>query len=274
LRASELLKDAAVGSGRLLVFEGPAGIGKTALLERTCKLAEQAGFLVLRARGGELEREFPHGVVRQLLDAHIRSLSEEEKASYFEGAAQLAMPALVGGSVPEDEGPGSDSSFAVTHGLYWLVANIADHTPLVVAVDDLQWSDASSLRFVSHLARRLEGMPVLLTACIRTGEPSVPDEVLARVTSEPEAEVLQPAPLSEAAVASMLEIRLGEKPAAEFAAACYRATGGVPFLVSELMSTLAVGGVRPTADAVDDVTVHGSRAVARAVSEALATEAA
>ena len=44
------------------------------------------------------------------------------------------------------------------HGLYWLLNNLADAAPLVLAVDDLHWADAESLRFLDYLAPRLDGL--------------------------------------------------------------------------------------------------------------------
>ena len=264
-RTRDVLKGVREGHGRPLVIKGPAGIGKTALLDRTCDLAEEAGCLVLRARGGELEREFPHGVVRQLLEGHVRSRSAKERSSLLSGAAELAAPVVAPDTAREGARPAGDSSFAVTHGLYWLTVNLADETPLVLAVDDIQWSDAASLRFVVHLARRLEGIPVLLTVCIRTGEPAVPEEVLSQLSAEPSADVLHPAPLSEAAVGQIIEARLGEEPAPAFTEACLRATGGTPFLLGELIGALVAREVRPTGDSVREVGDVGPRAVARAI---------
>src|ERR671930_2388986 len=62
------LARAAQGSGALVLVDGSAGVGKTALLETARAAAEQGGLLVLRARGAELERAFGFGVVRQLFD--------------------------------------------------------------------------------------------------------------------------------------------------------------------------------------------------------------
>src|SRR4051794_12055944 len=59
---SRALTGAAQGQGRVLVIDGPAGAGKTALLDAARTLAEDAGVRVLRARGAELEREFGFGV--------------------------------------------------------------------------------------------------------------------------------------------------------------------------------------------------------------------
>ncbi len=67
-----LLAAAQAGEGRLVVIEGPAGIGKTRLLDEARAAADGLGLAVLHARGGE-ERDFGFGVVRQLLSDGWRS---------------------------------------------------------------------------------------------------------------------------------------------------------------------------------------------------------
>ena len=53
------------------------------------------------------------------------------------------------------------------HGLYWLLNNLADERPVALAVDDLHWSDAESLRFLNYLAPRLDGLPLAVLASTR-----------------------------------------------------------------------------------------------------------
>src|ERR671910_777425 len=85
-----LLADARAGEGRLAVIEGPAGIGKTRLLEEARAATGGLGLDVLHARGGELERDFGFGVVRQLLEPRVAVAEESERAELFAGAAGLA----------------------------------------------------------------------------------------------------------------------------------------------------------------------------------------
>ena len=63
-----LLAAARVGRGALAVVGGPAGIGKTTLLEVAAALAEARSMTVLRARAVPLEHAFSYGVVRQLFE--------------------------------------------------------------------------------------------------------------------------------------------------------------------------------------------------------------
>ena len=56
---------------------------------------------------------------------------------------------------------------------------------MLLAIDDLQWSDRPSLRFVAYLARRLEGAPVLVAATLRSGEPGTDPALLAEIAADP-----------------------------------------------------------------------------------------
>jgi MoxR-like ATPase len=63
------------GSGGLVVVEGPAGIGKTRLLDEAVRAASAAGVGVLGARGSEFEVEIGFGVARQLFEPMLRAAS-------------------------------------------------------------------------------------------------------------------------------------------------------------------------------------------------------
>src|SRR5205085_2734681 len=111
--------------------------------------------------------------------------SAEERAELLNGPAALAAP-LFDVAVPAAElGAEEDVSFAMLHGLYWIVANLASQQPLVLAVDDLHWCDAPSLRFLAYLVRRMETLPVLVAMGLRTAEPGVDELLLGEVTSDP-----------------------------------------------------------------------------------------
>src|SRR4029077_6783559 len=66
-----LLREAGEGEGRAVLIEGPPGIGKSRLMSEFRRRASADGALVLNARAGELEREFPFGVVRQLFETVV-----------------------------------------------------------------------------------------------------------------------------------------------------------------------------------------------------------
>ena len=256
-----LLADARAGEGRLAVIEGPAGIGKTRLLDEARAAADGMGLGVLHARGGELEREFGFGVVRQLLEPRLAGAGERERAELFAGAAGLAEAVIAPRSAAAPVV--GDLSQAALHGLYWLLVNLTERAPLLVAVDDLQWVDVPSLRFLHYLVMRLEGVPVAIFATLRSGEASPEPELLDGLLLA--AQLLRPAALSRAAVASIVRGRLGEDAPAELCDACHESSRGNPFLLGELL--LELGHDRGAAVELDAAAVRrlGPRRIAKAV---------
>jgi DNA-binding CsgD family transcriptional regulator len=256
------LRAARKGRGRLLMIEGPAGIGKTRLLEEVRRRATRRGLTVLAARGGELEREFTWGIVRQLLEPRLHNASRYERERLLVGAASSARSVVADAEVDLDDG--ENSSIAVLHGLYWLVANLAAEIPVALVVDDAHFADPASLKWLSFITPRLDGVPLLATIAVRSGEPGPHADVIAAVATNAETRVLRPAPLSPGAVAQVVRRALTEAASAELCDACHRATAGNPFLVGELVSELTTRpGNKLTSP--DEIARLRPGAVARAV---------
>src|SRR5262245_26281086 len=133
--ADGVLAECGRGSGRLLVVEGPAGMGKTSRLAEARSRAFEARMEVLHARSSELERAFSYGVVRQLFEPLVRRADDAARERLFDGAAMHALRLFDPRYVVE-AAASEDEMFAVAHGLYWLAVNIAEARPLALAVDD------------------------------------------------------------------------------------------------------------------------------------------
>ncbi|MGK5173307.1 BTAD domain-containing putative transcriptional regulator, partial [Geodermatophilus sp. CPCC 205761] len=252
------LDDLVAGEPRLLLVQGPPGIGKTRLLTEVRRLAAERGARALCARGSQLERAFGFGVVRQLFEPEL--VDPQRREQLLGGAAASARGVF---DVAADDA--AEGSFAVLHGLYWLAVTLTESGPLVLAVDDLQWADRASLRWLAYLTRRMEGVPVLLVGTVRTGEPAQEEELLAELALEPAAVVVRPAPLSPEATAGFVGRRLGEPVSPLFVRACHRTTSGNPLLLRQLVRALEADGVRPDAAHADTVLAVGSRAVSSMV---------
>ncbi len=246
---------------RLLMIEGPAGIGKSALLEAARNRARSEGIRAINARGSLLEREFPFGVVRQLFEPEMAQ--KKQRAALLDGAAASAE--TVFGSLNGDEAAGGDASFAALHGLYWLTVNLGGERPLLLVVDDLHWVDHPSLRFIAYLSSRLEGIPIGVIAATRPNEPGADSALLAEIERDQLATTIQPGGLSAAGVRGVIEERLEQAPDPAFADACHTATGGNPLLLHELMKALRDEGTAPTVANTGVVTELGPRAASRAV---------
>jgi predicted ATPase len=261
------LDRAGAGEGALLLIEGPAGVGKTALAGRARAAAGRAGMRVLEARGCELEQPFAFGVVRQLLEPAVST--RPGGAGLFAGGAGPAAR-LFG---PGQQHPAADGAgFEALHGLYWLVVNLADQGPVLVLVDDCQWADRDSLRFLAYLAQRLEGLAVAMVLAGRPPDPAGGEagSLWAQLASRPSAVAVYPRPLSPAAVAALTREQLGAAAAGQLCRACQVATGGNPLFLRELLLALKTAGVVPSAAAAGAVQVVGPAAVRRFVLHRLA----
>lgn len=231
------------GAGGVLVIEGVPGIGKTALLSAARTRAIARGFRVLTAVGGELDQELPFAIVRQLFEPALRAAPAQTRAELMAGAARLAAPVLA----LDDPGPhhGTSGLGNVVHGLYWLCSNLAEAGPLLLSIDDIHWADDSSLRFVSHLARRVTDLPVLLLVAGRPG--AMVDNLVTRALGGLRPEILRLRPLTIAGVGHLVRRDLASDAAEAFCEACAKASGGNPFLLAEALATLREDGVRPVA---------------------------
>src|SRR5262249_24825066 len=154
------------GNGGLVAIEGSAGVGKTSLLAEARRIAGESGLRVISARCSELEQEFAFGVVRQLFEPVLVAASEVERAELLAGAADLSAPLFDVSSITEAP-PAGDPSFARLHGLYWLAVNLALLCPTAVLIDDLHWCDAPSLRWLLHVMRRLDEVPLMVAITTR-----------------------------------------------------------------------------------------------------------
>ena len=238
------LAGSAHGAGGLVVIDGPAGVGKTALLDAALAIAQDEDLLVLRARGAELERAFGFGIVRQLFDDVLRG-AIVDPAALFAGAARFAAPLL---AIELDGTPAAppDDPFAARHALYWLTANLAAQRPLAVLVDDAHWADGASLGVLAHIANRLEGIPAALVVASRTEE-SLPALDALRRQGGTHAALLHVPPLGQEAAAAVVR---SLAPAADDALCrrCHAATGGNPFLLYELARSMLAGDGSALAD--------------------------
>lgn len=241
------LTDACAGIGSLLVVEGPAGIGKTALLRAAMASARERGMSVVYGRGGVLEQEIAYGVVRQMLEKPVLSADPERRKALFAGPAAPAASVLGLGEMPADAGPGRNPAENILHGLYWLMANLSESGPVLAVFDDAHWGDGASLIASGYLSRRVEGHPIALMTAVRSDEPGSKAHALTPAFVDAGATMLRPKPLSAAAVESVLADAFSntEVPS-ELVAAFSQASGGNPFFLTELANELASSHADPT----------------------------
>jgi DNA-binding CsgD family transcriptional regulator len=268
-RIDRAIAAAWAGSGGLLVVEGSAGAGRTTLLAAARDRGVAAGMRALGARGGELECEHAFGVVRQLFEPLLRRAPAQAHEPLADELATLART-LCGAGQPLGPDAGNSATSADAGALLALsrlALDAADVMPLLLVIDDLQYADAASLRWLAYLVRRIENARVLVVAAVRAEDPGAHAGLLAELVAD--AVALRPAPLGDRSVALLVGEWLGGDPDEEFCATCRAMTGGNALLLIELLAALADEHVVPARDEVARVGEIGSRAVARLVRRRL-----
>ncbi len=151
--------DGGLGGARSVI--GPAGSGKTALLDWFSRAAAARGSRVLRATGVEAESDLPWAGLAAIC---------LERADLFDRLPGPQGRALRRALALDDDDAGIDR-LAVSLGALGVLSAVAREAPLVVVVDDLQWIDPESRRALGFLARRLDDDPVALVVASRlTGD--------------------------------------------------------------------------------------------------------
>ena len=251
------------GEGRVVVVEGPAGIGKSSLLAAVARSAGEDGMTVAGTRGGPLEQDAVWGTARDLLEP-LRSRPDWSELTA--GAAALSRRAL-DAEAPEPALAG-DAMHAAVHGLVWLACNLAERAPTLLIVDDVHWADAASLRWLAQLARRLEELPLGVLCAVRTGEPPGAPEPLAELLAAAREPPIRPRPLGPAAAQALVAARLPAADAA-FAHACHAVTAGNPFLLGALLNHLVAEHITPDAATAKRLNAFGPDQIARGVERQL-----
>jgi DNA-binding CsgD family transcriptional regulator len=138
------------GTGAVIIIEGPPGIGKTRLLAEVTARAADAGARRVTGRAYQDQQTVPFG---PLLSATIG-----------------ADPPISDLDVLTNLGITSDLGFWVVHELQSALSAAAAERPLVIAVDDIHWSDAGTLTALQSLTDALSVHPVLWVLAGRPAE--------------------------------------------------------------------------------------------------------
>jgi DNA-binding CsgD family transcriptional regulator len=232
---SSVLERSRSGSGSLVLIEGEPGIGKSSLMSCMGDHAAELGFRTLRSRGSELERSYPYAVTVDLLAPLVRDLGGVDG---LDGAAAMARSLFE----PKAHGSAADA-LAILNGLAWLLFDAAEREPLLLLVDDAQWADEPSLRFLHYLGRRVGDHRIAIALASRRGEPDTPEE-LGLLADVEGAVLVRPEGLSRDGVASVIADELGAVQPA-LVERWHVATRGNPFYLTELARECLAGDGEP-----------------------------
>ena len=209
-----------------LVIEGEAGIGKTALWSAAVQQARERGFRVLSTRASQVESALAYALVADLISdvdrAVVRGLPEIQRV------AMDRVLLRAGG-----RGPPSDLRVVGTT-LLSILERLAAESPVLVAIDDVQWVDASSKSVIAFVARRLDRRVGVLVS-----EGSGPDnsETTAswlQLAGQNGVERMRLAPLSLGGIHMLISNRLGHSLPRPTLVRIAEISDGNPFYALEL----------------------------------------
>jgi DNA-binding SARP family transcriptional activator len=228
---------AVAGGSGLVMIIGEAGIGKTALAEDLAADADTDGATVLRTRCYEAERSLflqpiaeaiaplvsrmPASTLRQLLGEHAPAI-----------AALLPEAAGLLGPPPSWHGPPDMERRRTFQALTALLAGLADRSPVLLVVDDLQYAGQSTVEFLHYLGRQVPGSRLLAVVTVRAEHDAEIGSALA-----PAASRVEVGPLSAAAV-EQLATQAGQ---GALAGPILQRTQGHTLFVVEVLRSLAGG---------------------------------
>jgi DNA-binding CsgD family transcriptional regulator len=223
------------GMGGSFLVEGEAGIGKTSLLEEALEAAGRLGLQVFRAAAEELERRRPFGAILDCLGIDWTA-ADARRAEVARVLEEVRSP-----TGWEPLAAAAQGEFRVVEAILTLVEELSARGPLVVAIDDLQWADPSTMLVLHRLGRSVHRLPVLLVgACRPLPRPPDLERLIASLTAHG-ARRLVLGPLDEQAVAVLVEAMVGAGPGPHLLRQVAGA-GGNPLFVTELVGALAAGG--------------------------------
>jgi len=256
--AQDSLERARNGDARVVLIVGEAGVGKSRLLRAMIDTARASGFLVLKGASFESDRSIPYAPLLDLL----RGFAVSGSSARFEHVFAAAAPELVA-LFPELRFalPSVKPSASVDpemdrrrlfHGISQSIGQLTEAQPVLLAFEDVHWSDDASLDLVLHLVRANASRRLAIALTYRGEEVGQSLERLiaalqrTRVAAEVPVERL-----GRDQVGEMLGAIFGSRGTLgdDFLRRLYDLTEGNPFFVEETLKGLIVAGdVVSTAD--------------------------
>jgi DNA-binding CsgD family transcriptional regulator len=214
-----------------LLLEGAAGIGKTTLWHAGVTFAGEVGHQVLSSRAAESEARLSYAALGDLLELELPELPGPQKRAL--DAALLRDE--VEGSPPDQR--------AVALATLAVLRALATSGPVIIAIDDIQWLDAASVRVLSFAARRLRDEPIRILVAMRSGFGGDPLG-LGRMTGSG-LHRMRVGPLGEETMIHLLRDHVGEDLAHPILRRLHTVSHGNPFFALEIARALANQAVRP-----------------------------
>ncbi len=263
------MNSAMQGAGHLLLLAGEAGIGKTRLLGALMRRARRAGAMAVAGAAFPRDAEIAGAALIDL----ARSLVRDERFR--------AIGTAILGRLREE----SDQAADAHRRRRLLVMDLADDlaalttdTTVLLAFEDLHWSDELTLDVLGQLARRVHELPILVVATYRSDElyPRVPmRQWRSRLVAQRLVEEVRLPPMTAEQTATMVNLLLAGDlpPAAALVSQVQQRTDGIPLYIEEIVGGLRAGTAGGVPDTLADAVAARSAALSPGARDVAAAAA-
>jgi tetratricopeptide (TPR) repeat protein/DNA-binding CsgD family transcriptional regulator len=250
---SQTLEQARGGVGQTVLISGDAGIGKSRLVAEAKARAVKSGFQILQGNCFESDQALPYAPMIDLLRGFCAIHSDAEISSAFGNSALdfikllpeivTRLPSLSSMPSLEPEAEKRRLFFAL---LQFLTSGGSSvRGPRLIVIEDLHWSDDTSLDFLLYLARHLVTYPVALLLTYRSDEvkPAL-NQFLVELNRARLAIELRLQHLTTVELDGMLRaiFQMDHPVSAEFRQSLYALTEGNPFFIEETLKEMISSG--------------------------------
>jgi DNA-binding SARP family transcriptional activator len=246
LRATDpAIDDLLQGRGRMVLLAGEAGIGKSRLADEIIATARSRRVAVLEGHGyaGEgVPSYWPWlQVLRPLITAKNIEEAPSELFAYAPALAQIMpeLKELIPGLEPATAVDADTARFELADAIVAILRAFSEHRPLLVVLDDLHWSDESSLFVLRFAADAIRRARIMVLGTYRPDEPyPALKDTLAALARHHDLLRIELTGIAVDDVVRVLHDRLGADVAASIAADVHARTSGNPFFVQEIARSL------------------------------------
>ena len=211
-----------------LLIEGEPGIGKTTLWLAALERARDRGFQVLFSRAAAAESVLAYTALADLLDDVDPRVWADLPEPQLAAVDRVLLRA--DNDAPTDQR-------AVAAAFLSVIDKLAERTPVLLAVDDLQWLDPSSSHVLAFAARRLTG-PVGILGSVRTESTDSPSVAWLQLPRPEALNRIRLSPLNVHDLHAVVTARLRRPLSRPAMQRIHAMSGGNPFYAIELARTI------------------------------------
>jgi DNA-binding CsgD family transcriptional regulator len=240
---SDALRECLHGGGGAAVISGGIGCGKTDLLAAFKHHAAAEGFLVLSAVGSWAERLSAGSVLGQLMRSPDAPLDARQCVTRLDAVA--AEDDALDPACAFDQWTLDATTTGALHQLCLEVVRTAERVPVVLCVDDVQFTDSLSLYWMLQLLRRAGSEPILVVVAECTLSKPAHPQLHAELLRRPGYRRISLDRLSAEGVAAVLTGHLDTAAARSLTTDCLAVSGGNPLLVRALAEDYRYSAASP-----------------------------